>query len=134
MDWSVLLPPLSPEPALDEPISRYLRQSGHFSASNARVKPRAYHPAPADHKVSVFRVQGLTEVEIWLLGDASVTGGLEARADLSVAQVCETGLHLESAEPPIRHADIVGWPVEKDAWMSKAQELAAKAVLRLRHA
>jgi hypothetical protein len=84
----------------------------------------------------VFRVQGLTERQIWSLGDAYVVlpldNKLHARAELSVAQITGVGLQVESAEPPLRHANIGGWPVEKHEWMSQAQELAAVATLRLR--
>ena len=56
-----------------------------------------------------------------------------ARAEVSVAHVCGVGLRVEAAEPPPRHANITGWASEKDRWMSKAQELAALATLRLRN-
>jgi hypothetical protein len=129
---------LAPEPTPDEVTSRYLRHSNQYAPSNGRVKPHALHPAPADHKTSVFRVQGLIESEIWSLGDEHVglpSGNeLHARAELSVEQVTDIGLRVESTEPPPRHANIVDWPVEKDEWMLKAQELAAVATLRLRAA
>ena len=119
-----------------EVTSRFLRQSGHYTASTHRVAPHAFHPAPSDHKTSLFRVQGLAERQIWELGDAYVIllpgNALRARAELSVAQITSVGLRVESAEPPPRHANIVDWPVEKHEWMSRAQELAAVATLRLR--
>lgn len=84
----------------------------------------------------MFRVEGLTEPEIWELGEAHIIlapgSPLHARADLSVEQVNRVGLRVESAEPPIRHANITNWPLEKDQWMSRAQDLAAVAILRLR--
>jgi len=133
---SASLPRLAPDPAPGEVVSRYLLQSGHYTASTGRVKPRAFHPAPRDHRTSVFRVQGLTERQIWSLGDEYVARQLGkelgARAELSVAQIASVGLRVESAEPPPRHANIVDWPGEKHEWMSRAQELAAVATLRLR--
>jgi len=117
-------------------ISRYLLQSGHYNASTGRVRPRAFHPAPHDHKTSVFRVQGLEERKIWKLGEIYVARPfgkeLRARADLSVANVVAVGLRVESKEPPPRHGNIIDWPVEKHAWMSRAQEVAEGATLRLR--
>jgi hypothetical protein len=81
-------------------------------------------------------VQGLTEGEIWVLGDEHINlplgSTIVARAELSVEQITTIGLHVESAEPPPRHANIRDWPVGKDERMSKAQELAAVAILRLR--
>ena len=127
---------LAPDPAPSEATSRYIRQSGHYAASTGRVKPGALHPTPSDHKTSVFRVQGLTERQIWSLGDVYVVlpsgNELRARAELSVKQIAGVGLRVESAEPPPRHANIVDWPGEKHQWMSRAQELAAVATLCLR--
>ena len=102
------------------------------------MKARAFHPAPSDHKKSVFRVRGLTEHEIWKLGDMYVAlprgKELRARAELLVEQITGVGLRVEPEEPPPRHANIVGWPEEKHEWMSRAQELAELATLRLRPA
>jgi len=130
------LPHLGADPTPSEVTSRYLLQSGHYTASTGRVKPRAFHPAARDHKTSVFRVRELTDRQIWSLGDRYVASPLgkelRARAELSVAQITEVGLQVEPAEPPTRHANIAAWPIEKDEWMSRAQELAAVAILRLR--
>jgi hypothetical protein len=127
---------LPPDLAPSEITSRYLRQQNHYTASMGRVKPRAFHPHPNDGKTSIFRVQGLTDGEIWALGDKHINlpsgSALLARAELSVEQITAIGLHVESAEPPLRHANIRDWPVGKDERMSKAQELAASAILRLR--
>jgi hypothetical protein len=127
---------LLPNPAPSEITSRYLRQTNHYAASIGRVKPRAFHPNPNDNKTSIFRVQGLTDREIWALGDEHINlpfgSALVALAELSVAQITAIGLYVEPAEPPPRHANIINWPVGKDEWMSKAQELTAVATLRLR--
>ena len=108
---SVSLPRLGAEVAPSETISRYLLQSGHYTASTGRVKPRAFHPAPRDHKTSVFRVQGLEERKIWKLGEIHVAQSLgkelRARADLSGANVVAVGLRVESEEPPPRHGNII---------------------------
>jgi hypothetical protein len=127
---------LAPDPAPGEVTSRYLRQRSHYAPSDGRVKPRAFHPNPEDHKTSVFRVQGLSDSEIWDLGDEHVArpSGIEilALAKLSVEQITGVGLRVEPEEPPPRHANITDWPREKDEWMLKAQELAAEATLCLR--
>lgn len=57
---------------------------------------------------------------------------IRARADLSVGAIQQLGLQVESAEPPPRHANIIGWPAEKDRMMSLAQELAEASTLRVR--
>jgi hypothetical protein len=133
--FSVCLRRLDSDPHTGELTTRYLRQSNHYTSSNGRVKARAFHPNPTDHKVSIFRVQGLSEKQIWGLADIFVVASgniLQARADLFVAQITSANLRVESAEPPPRHANIVGWSREKHEWMSQAQEIAAFANLRLR--
>lgn len=127
---------LPPDPAPHEITSRYLRQSGHYTPSTDRVKWQAFRPTLDDHKTSVFRVQGLTQCEIWHLGDEDIAGQLGheilALAELSVEQIMDINLRVEPDEPPPRHANIIGWPAAKNEWMSRAQELAAVATLRLR--
>ena len=134
--WSVFLPKLPLDPIPNELVSRYLTQSGHYAESTDRVKANAFHPARRDHKTSVFRIQALTENQIWKLGDVYVAASsgkkIRARAELSVTQITDIGLRVEPDEPPIRHSNIVGWPNGKDALMSQAQEVAAVAVLRVR--
>lgn len=119
-----------------EVTARYLLQSGHYAASRGRVKGSAFHPALQDHKTSLFRIQKLTEDQIWRLGDVRVASRankeLRARAELSVEQITNVGLRVEIDEPPRRHCNIVEWPREKHAYMSRAQELAEMATLRLR--
>lgn len=132
------LPRLPADPTPEELTTRFLLQRSHFSAERVRVKPRTFEPARRDHKTSIFRIQALSERRIWALGQKFV-GDLHekdvlARADISVAQIASAGLTVEAAEPPPRHANIAGWPTEKDAWKSQAQELAALATLRMRNA
>lgn len=123
-------------PAPEETTARYLFERGHFSPENSRVRPRALEPARQDHKTSVYRIVGLPEREVWRLGERHVEPArgkpILARADLSVAAIHSIGLVLEPHEPPVRHANIAGWPGEKDVWKSKAQELAALAQLKLK--
>ena len=135
MLFSVSLPLLGAKVGTGETVSRFL-QSGQYTPSSGRVKPRAFHPAREDRRTSVFRVLGLSEGKIWKLLDIYVaqprSKELRARADVSVAEVVALGLRVESAEPPPRHSNITDWPVDKHEWMSRAQELADAAILRVR--
>ncbi len=64
---------------------------------------------------------------------ASVSGRrLLARAELNVANITSVGLQVEVDDTPPRHANIIGWPLEKDEWMSLAQQLATFATLKIR--
>ena len=120
--------PLAPE----EPLSRFLLSDRDIS--HGGVKPAAFLPAP-DGTTSVFRIQELSEPEVWRLGDQYVARPrgrrLHGRGDLKHTNVTATGLRVEPDNSPPRHAAIVGWPDEKDAQMSVAQQLASTAVLRL---
>ena len=97
------------------------------------MKARALEPSVQDNATSVFRILALTDAAIWSLGQDHVANPrgatIYARADLIVAAILGVGLHVDPAEPPPRHANIVGWPTEKHASMSLAQQLAAEAVL-----
>ena len=131
------LPLLDPaQVSSEEPLSRYLLQSGHFSRQHSRVKPNAFLPEPRGLATSVFRTYGLTETEIWEIAGAHVSGPtgrpVYGRADILASQVEATGLRVNPDNVPERHANIVGWPQRKDEQLALAQELAAAAVLRLR--
>lgn len=120
----------------EETITRYILSSSAFSASNSRVKPRAFEPSPQDQSTSVFRIHGLQEDEVWEIGLHDVVGTREqtlyARADIEVSRVLSLDLSIRPDEPPARHALIYGWSDEKHSRMAKAQELAAIASLVLK--
>jgi hypothetical protein len=114
---------------------RFLWQSNQYTPSTYRVKPKAFQPNKADHKVSVFRVHGLRSSRIWQLADAFIRNEdneIRARAELVIRDVRTIGLQVEPKEPPIRHANITGWSSAKHEWMSQAQQVAAIAKLELR--
>ncbi len=126
---------LCPRVSRDETVSKYqlekddLRQDG-------TLRYKALLPG-RDGKRSVFRICGLTELEIWDLGLEKVAMirclPLLGRFDLKAALVYDQKLNiLPDEDPRSRHADIVGWPAEKDKTRSIAQVLAAEAVIRNR--
>ena len=53
---------------VDEVLSRYILDKTHIRYSNRTVKYSAFLPAP-DGTTSVFRVSGLTEEQVWEVGD-----------------------------------------------------------------
>lgn len=88
---------------------------------------------PHRGEVSVFRVDGLTTLRIWEIGgeiSASRHRPLYARGDTAAHNVRRIGLEVMSAEPPVHHANIVGWP-DNDKPRQKliALQLAAVATL-----
>jgi hypothetical protein len=122
-------------PAPAEIVARFILSRSHFTPESSRVNPRALEPSRQDNATSVFRTHDLDEDRIWLLGRDAVAvprgRPLYGRADMNSQSIRDVGLLLVSNEPPPRHALITGWPPDKHAAMSKAQELAARATLVL---
>ena len=117
-----------------DPLARYLLQRTHFSPAVSRVKPGAFMPN-RDGETSVFQIQGLSEEEIWQIGEKYVSSPLgktlRARADVIVLIVEERGLRVDFDNTPPRHANIVGWPEEKSAQKLIALELSSRAALKI---
>lgn len=118
----------SPSP---EPIARFLRHRNHFSREENRVTERAFLPG-RDGATSVFCVEGLTESGMWTLAESNNISNFHGAGIVNGSDVREAGLLLARDDDPPRHASIVGWPTEKDARKSMAQDLASRASLRLR--
>ena len=119
-----------------EPIARYITTKRWYSREKNVVKPQAFMPPP-DLRLSVFRIDNLSEPEIWKIGFTKVIGKmnqprtLHGRADIQALNILEINLQVNPDNIPPRHANIIGWPELKEEQKSIAQELAAKASLRL---
>jgi hypothetical protein len=86
----------------------------------------------SDGARSVFRISGLPDSEIWNLGSEKVARvrklPLLGRLDVNAGLVYDQELRFNAdADRRSRHADIVGWPPEKEKQQSIAQILAAEA-------
>lgn len=121
-----MLSPIS----LSEILSRFIFHHNLIRPSNNTVKPAAFMPS-RDRTTSVFRISNLNDNEIWKIGEREVVPSrgdpLLGRADLSASTVINKGLEVIPQEPPVRHANIVGWPDEKSRAQMIAVELAAAA-------
>ena len=98
---------------------------------NGTVHHRAFMPAP-DGARSVFRISWLPDSEIWSLGLEKVARvrnlPLLGRLNVNAGLVYDQELRFNAdADRRSRHADIVGWPPEKEKQQSIAQILAAEA-------
>lgn len=115
--------------APNEELARFAVEKSYFRADNT-VRPDAFMPG-SGNAVSVFRQSGLSEWEIWELGVTHVATPrdkpLLGRAVIHVRHVLSQELRVELAEPPPRHANILGWPGEHEKQKGKALELAALA-------
>ena len=114
---------------LHEELARFAIETSYFRADNT-VKHNAFMPG-RQKTVSVFRETGLPKDAIWELGITHVAiprnKPLLGRAVIHVHSVLSQELSVEPAEPPPRHATILGWPDEHEKQKVRALELAARA-------
>jgi hypothetical protein len=115
----------------DDRLSHFLNEESKFSSNG--VKRRTMMPRRGS--VSVFVTEGMEEDAVWAHGDAYAGAVAVARADLKVRQVKETAVETSSrvhvvfdGDPPL-HANITGFPEEKEHVMEVAQVLADKCGL-----
>ena len=122
---------------VEESLGRYLPQDSYFSGTKNAVKPKAFMP-PKDLKLSVFGIDGLNLEDVWGIGQKHVIDNmpkpkiLYGIADIKVFKVQEKELSVDPDNNPVRHANIVGWPVNIARRQSIAQELAAESTLILK--
>ena len=117
-------------------FTRFLFHSSEFAAQ--KVRHSAFMPPKKSLKKSISVIEGLTEAEIWEDGRLVESlrtdeAQLKARADFSSQVVADVGLDIEYDRTPYpRHANLIGWPEDKDERQAKAQRLAdaaGKAIL-----
>ena len=115
-------------------LARYVLDHDHYSRTKNKLRPRVFLP-PADLRLSVFVTTALNDGEVTDIGQREVAEPcgrtLHGWAHLDAGRVRVAGLDVISHEPPVWHAHIVGWPVDKDARTARAQELARVADLCL---
>lgn len=80
-----------------------------------------------------MRTTSLQEKKVWSIGDwwVAPTRGRDilARGDVVAAELVPFALTLAPDEPPPRHVNLGGWPVQKEARKSVAQRLAERFAL-----
>ena len=124
-------------PPLDslEILSRFILQTNWFSSSENRVKYAAFLP-DKNGETSVFRTSGITNNEIWEIGDCEVSikrgKPILGRADIGINNVISKDLEVVPREPPLRHANIIGWPDERSKQKIIAIELASESFFHKR--
>lgn len=110
-------------------LSRYLfnRIRNYLRPDNS-VKRRAFEPN-RNNKTSVYQTAGLPENDKWDIGrdvasesDRSLCG----RAEILASVITNTSLDVVES-PPRGHADIIGWPQDKEDMKALALELADAA-------
>ncbi len=115
----------------DESITRFLVNRKDFSPDKNAIRPRAFLPNP-QMQTSVFRTDDLSESDVVELGKqiAKQRGKtFYGRTALAAGVFYDADLDIQPDEPPLHHANVVGWPAEKDEQIAIAQQLAARAPL-----
>lgn len=117
-----------------ESISHFLFSENHFVRSSRRVKHHAF--TNRNGEVSVFRIDGLDTAAIFEIGRRVAGSGrseqLKGRADLTAAIVRRASLDVVPVpRTHVRHANIVGWPQEKERDRVLSMELASNSTLHL---
>lgn len=98
----------------------------------------AFMPKPEDNQTSVFRTSGIDETGILSIAKDQILHGLRVgqrihgRGDITAFEICIQTLKVkpEISSHPL-HANIHGWPFDKEHQLILAGELAMKAKLRL---
>jgi hypothetical protein len=60
-------------------------------------------------ETSVFRTSGISDDEIWSLGDRHIQKEILGRGDIVTSKVTDKGLEVVPDDTPERHANILGW-------------------------
>ena len=115
-----------------ELLARYITSSRWFRRQDQTVKQDAFIPPESPLELSVTRHLNLSENDIWNIGREIATGqlrNLHGRADVETFHV--TAQSLNVVPQPVlnnpNHANIVGWPPDKDARKMRALEIARAA-------
>jgi hypothetical protein len=115
--------------APDELLARYITFSRWFRKQDLTVKQEAFLPPKDPFELSITRHGGLTEDDIWGIGRGiarRISRTLHGRADVETGHVIAQRLSvvLQPVPDNPNHANIVGWPLEKDARKMCALEIA----------
>ena len=113
-----------------EKLTRFIRYGSHFSIVTNRVKYEAFLPHKNSVDLSVFRISGLSDSEVWAIGReyvATAESPIKARADLSVGDVYENNLEVIPDEQSHElHANITPFPIEISPTDRKTRQTIAR--------
>ena len=115
----------------EEWLARFVIYSKWIRSSDQSIRPDAFIP-PQNLQLSVTRHLGLSEAEIWQLGQAVADkrpARPYGRADLQAAEARRHSLHIEPEpiENNPNHAHITNWPADKPTQKIISLELSASA-------
>ena len=122
---------LAPAVGDSERLARFITSSKWIRTSDTTVKQDSFIPYPYPD-LSVTRHGSLSQEELLEIGKtvaAARPATLYGRADVLAQYIRRQKLDVEPRPVPenLNHASIIGWPIDKPAQKSYAQELAAAA-------
>lgn len=123
-----MLPSGLPEHIHDnEDLARFLTSSSQFRATT--VKPSAF--LPKNGATSVFRHGSEPCDGLWQISDEhlATVRRIYGAALVEAMQVRAASLEVAGEEPPLRHANIIGWPSADDPELQKAQQIERAALI-----
>ena len=111
-------------------ISRYFFSKSDIRQDNT-FRFNLFQPPKPNYDLSVYLTSGLTDAEIWAIGDAHVSPlrGKEilGAAQINTSDVLEEGLSIDhNGIPHHLHANLIGWKRDTEDRVI-ALKLAAKA-------
>lgn len=110
----------------EECLQRAIISKGQFVKTKGRVKPNLLSPPPS-LQLSVTRIDGLNDVAIRDLADdvARQRGKNESLGygKLYAFTPRKHGLDVIPDEPPLHHANLVGWPADNDPDEQRRRQL-----------
>lgn len=101
--------------------------------AKGEVLASAFMP-PKDLQLSTFHIDGLTEQDVWAIGEKNAAGPLKkplyGRGDIRGSNI-PGSLAAKLNDDPPRHVTVSGWPVEKERQKEMALKMALAATLVL---
>jgi hypothetical protein len=124
---------LDPVPVVEENelLARYVTQRGQFRTSDFTVKQDLFIPHP-HQELSATRHLQATEAELWIAGRDVVEAmgkTLYGRSDIKARDCTMGGIEVIADPLPNNpnHANLTGWPNQKQEQKAIALQLAASA-------
>jgi hypothetical protein len=124
------------EVAPSESLNRFIFASDYLKQKNGTVEVKygAFMPHKDRLDASIYRTDGLTSDEIWKLGAENVEAKrtdqkkIRGRAEISAQKILSRKLTISPLDDHPKHANIEGWPEEKDKQRSLAAALALESI------
>ena len=116
-----------------EKLARFIFSKKHFSVENKEVKFKAFTPPSNSEDISVYRISGLSDRQVWEIGREYVERkdrSIRAKANLAAEAVYANNLEVVPDPLPHElHANIRPFPADRRARDRIAKQLALASQL-----